>query len=356
MPHLYFTEDKRENLASGDASHGPSGAVGATQKEITSRRGRPEASVQGLVDRFTDMKAGRDENVLVALETRKLKAMWIYQNKRWVKRDVPREFPDGRMRFCTVTGGIIGLGGEINYHHKCSMCYYYSFSEQCWQKLPDMRTPRAGASCAEIKNMVVMVVGGRGGKEGDCVTCEILDIKRGQWFPAAPLSTQFSSYKKTICVASGRIFILGMDVRTDKGYMTGLVEYDPVSDTFSKKASAPISTSSLETLTAVEDKMYVTKEGLSDVIFQYDSITDQWTELYSPSTLHNACFGCSAVPKGRSILLCGRISGGGEVGKHIEEFNTVTHKRKVLDICLPFGYYFATSFVGCVNASKVVTE
>ena len=184
MLHLHFTGDKCKNLASRDASHDLSGAVRTRQRQIRSRRDRPEASVQGLVDRFTDMKVGRDKNVLVALEIEKHKALWIYRNKRWVKQcDVPTDFPEEDMCFCSVTDGIIAIGGDINYHYKSPVCYYYSVSEQCWQKLPNMRTPRARASCAEIKNMVVMVVGGQSSKDGWVKVCEILDIKRGQRFP-----------------------------------------------------------------------------------------------------------------------------------------------------------------------------
>ena len=113
MSHLHFTEDKRQNLASGDASHGPLKAVRTRQRQIRRRGDQSEASVQGLVDQFTDMKVGRDKNVLVALEIKKHKALWIYQNQRWLKQcDFPTEFPKVDMCFCSVTGGIIALGGR----------------------------------------------------------------------------------------------------------------------------------------------------------------------------------------------------------------------------------------------------
>ena len=236
---------------------------------------------------------------------------------------------------------LLLLEGDKLPSQEFRVCYYYSVSEQSWQKLPDMRTPRARASCAEIKNMVVMVVGGQSRKDGWIKVCEILDIKHGQWFPVAPLPEQFSSFAK-ICVAAGRIFILGNDVC--------LFEYDPVSDAFSKKASAPIDDHLIGTLTAVEDKMYVIHQEDPCVIVQYDSTIDQWTRVCSPSTFGSACNGTIAIAKGRNVVVCGRTDrGGGISGKRIEEFDTVTHQWKKLDICLPFGYNFVTSFVACVN-------
>ena len=311
MSLLHFTEDKRENLASGGASHSPSGAVRTRQRQIVGRIDQSEASVQGLVDRFTDMKVERVENILVALEIRNHKALWIYQNKRWVKQcDVPTEFPETDMCFCAVTGGIIALGGEMNYHHKSSLCYFYSLSKQRWQKLLDMRTPRAGASCAEIKNMVVMVVGGRGAKEKCSVACEILDIKRGQWFPATPLPERFSSTAQ-IRVVAGRPFIF------EHGLLT---QYDPKSDTFSEKATLSVNTDSIQLLAAVENKMYVIVIDYT-CVFQYDSTTDQWTTINAPRMICLYCGGNTVIARGKNILLC-----VGEPRTKIEEFNTVTHQ------------------------------
>ena len=342
MSHLHFTEDKRENLASGDASHGPSGAVRTPQRQITSRRDQSEASVQGLVDRFTDVKAGEDENILFAMETRKQKAVWIHENTRWEKQcDIPTEFPEEWMSFCKVTGGIIALGGDINFHHKSSICYYYSFSEHCWQKLPDMRTARAGALCAEIKNMVVMVVGGLGNKEEWSVECEILDIKRNQWFPAASLPVFL--FEARICVVAGRTFIYGFNNHENARV---LFEYDPKSDKFSKKAPLP-RLRHIDSLAALENKMYGITDDVQSVI-QYDSATDQWTRISAPRKTHLDCAGIIATARGKNILLCGGNTDECRI-KTIEEFNTLTHQWRMLDIRLPFQYCVSTSFVTSVS-------
>ena len=297
---------------------------------------------QGLTDRFQLLEAGGGkQNILIAVRVREEKGgVWILEGSRWVKQcDVPNALPQYGVCFCAVADGLLAMCGQIN-EQASPVCCHYALSERRWRKLPDMITPKRYVKAVEISPMLVMVVGGYD-DEGNCTnTCDILDMKLGDWSSVKQLPRHFKRLR--VEVTDGRVFIMGQ-YGDDKAPNYELLEYHPSSDTYTTVQIDIPGSYGWEfwrsDMTAVAGKLYL----VGDINTEYDFTTQHVTQLPNPIT---SDYGRCATVIGKSILLCG---GRDKEYNAMEEYKTTTRQWKMMDVSLPFAFETGISFVANIS-------
>ena len=315
----------------------------ATLTTTSSQRDVGPKQREGLADKFQPLQAGGGEkDIVIAVDVNgKKPGVWVLEGSQWVKRcDMSTDLPEWGVCFCAVLDGLLAMGGKwIMDNHNSPLCYYYSLSQRRWRKLPDMITPKHTAEVVEISPMLVMVVGGFVDEVNHTNTCEVLDMKRGEWFPVKPLPKHIKRVR--VAATDGRVFIMGLcGDYTAPNYE--LLEYQPSSDTYT---TVQINRPELDCLqfdnsdmAAVSGKLYL----VGETNIEYDITTQHVTQLCKPKAYYNHR-GCCAM-RGKNILLC-----GGRAILHwwngMEEYNTTTRQWKMVDSSLPFTFDRRKSFV-----------
>ena len=354
---LLFSEHTQDGNHSRDPVSHASGSAPSPHQKAGGKEHRE------MADKFKRMEAsGGTEDLLLAVDlSHNTRAVWILQHNLWIKQgNVPTDFPEKGVCFCAVSGGLVGMGGEISYHRKSAKCYHFSISTCQWRKLPDMITPRTDASAAEFQAMVVMVVGGRESKDHDSSVCEMLDVRTGQWSTIASLPEPF--ILPLVSAANGKVFILkhldGQPCHQQLWQQNApepepgfcLIQYDPVSDTHTKKC--PLLVNAIDYMAydtvAKGDKVYL----LGKIDAEYNCRSNQWRVLHIESgtvsytnltgnDIKYFCTSLSATVRGENILLCG----GHTSCDTIVEYNPATRRKELWDIRLPFPFSYVRSYV-----------
>ena len=293
---------------------------------------------QGLVDQFQLLEAGEGKtDILIAVHVEGEKCgVWTLGGSHWVKQcDVPKDLPEWRVCFCAVADGLLAMGGKIS-NQDSPACYHYSLSERRWRMLPDMITPKSDAQAMEISPMVVMVV--------ECYhdTCEILDIRQGEWSPVKPLPIHFKNVRAS--ATDGRAFIIGL-YGNNFAPNYELLEYHPSSDTYTQvQIDIPRSGHTLfhdSAMAAVAGKLYL----VGRINIEIDITAQCVTQLPKPKATYQECY---ATARGKNILLY-----GGRDEDHswdaVEEYNTTTRKWNMTDIVLPVRFLFRQTFAASIS-------
>ena len=279
-------------------------------------------------------------DILIAIHlTGEKRGVWILEGSRWVKQcDVPKDLPEDRACFCAMADGLLAMGGRIN-KQTSPACYHYSLSEKRWRKLPDMIKTKKYAEAVEISPMLVMVVAGYDDKGNRTNTCEILDMKLGEWSSVKPLPGHIKHVR--VAATDGRMFIMGQ-YGDDSAPNYELHEYHPSSDTYtSVQIDIPGSYASQFYWSGVAGKLYV----VGGINMEYDITTQCITQLPEPKASY---FGCSVTVRGKNIVLC-----GGYANEHrwnaMEKYNTTTKQWTMIDVSLPFEFERGESFVASIS-------
>jgi len=163
-----------------------------------------------------------------------------------------------------------------------------SAQEYTWTQKTDMPTPRWNLATAVVDGKIY-AIGGRSSEPGASSepsavalsTVEEYDPVTDTWTRKADMPTVRSSLSAS--VVSGRIYAIGG--QSSEGYvsLSTVEEYDPVTDTWTRKADMPTERRNL-TSYALNGKVYAIGgapsahwSGLS-IVEVYDPATDTWTE------------------------------------------------------------------------------
>ncbi|MHC4534121.1 MAG: Kelch repeat-containing protein [Planctomycetota bacterium] len=163
-----------------------------------------------------------------------------------------------------------------------------------WKQKADMLTPRWCHTSAVV-NGRIYVFGGSTSEPDDEVlsSVEEYDPVTNTWTRKADMLTGRTNMIGSSAVVNGKIYVIGGD---DNVVWGGPIveEYDPVTNTWTRKADMPTSRWSLATC-AVDDKIYAIGGGGNGwaglkVVEQYDPVTDIWTRKTDmPAGLWGLC-------------------------------------------------------------------
>ena len=255
------------------------------------------------------------------------------------------ELPTHRQSFSTavVDGKIYLIGGTLFEHARgvrrdpgpgiwrgpfgMSLMEVYDPETDAWQKLADMPTIRAGAKTAVVDGKIY-VMGGYAGKDNQGVNfkflkaVEMYDPQTDTWVRKQDLSIPRIQFG--VGVVAGKIYAIGglIDPKEKKPGLQGrtdLVEvYNPVSDTWTKRADMPTRRDGLATA-VIDDTIYaIGGSGWPQVgaggpalgtIEVYEPRTNRWTKRPDMPNLRRSF---------RTVVIADKIYliGGSTVGAH----------------------------------------
>ena len=178
-----------------------------------------------------------------------------------------------------------------------------------WTKKADMPTPRWLYTSAVVNGKIYIIGGSTSEPDAKALsTVEEYDPVTNTWMRKADMPTIRTDMIGSSAVVDGKIYVIG-------GYNGGnswgsptVEEYDPVTDTWTRKADMPTPRWSLATC-SVDGKIYAiggapnSIRGLN-VVEQYDTTTDTWMRKADMPTGVWAL--CTCVVSGKIYALGGR--------------------------------------------------
>ncbi|MBM3235253.1 hypothetical protein FJZ31_03030 [Candidatus Poribacteria bacterium] len=221
-----------------------------------------------------------------------LSSISFAQEDTWTRKT---DMPTPRLNLSTsVVGGkiyAIGGGKDIYSLQDYSTVEEYNPATDTWIRKADMPTPR-GAHSASVVDGKVYVIGGGGALSDGAMesfldfpplsTVEVYDPATDTWAKKADMPTARGALSTS--VVNGRIYAIG-GVTTTKptttiSTLSTVEEYDPTTDTWTKKADIPIPRQGLST-SVVNGKIYAiggSAGGVVSTVEEYDPVTDIWTK------------------------------------------------------------------------------
>ncbi len=196
------------------------------------------------------------------------------------------DMPTGRGGLATVAvdGKIYAIGGNPDGSNVISTVEEYDPVTDEWTKKADMPTERHALS-ASVVNGKIYAIGGGGENTGSLSTVEEYDPVTDKWTGKADMPT--ARYYLSTSVVNGKIYAIGGGVRSIGPYLSTVEEYDPVTDTWAKKADMPTPRGGLST-SVMNGKIYAIggsheRYGTNDytglsTVEEYDPATDTWTK------------------------------------------------------------------------------
>jgi N-acetylneuraminic acid mutarotase len=208
----------------------------------------------------------------------------------WTKKT---NMPTARLSLSTVAvnGKIYAMGGTIppdGKDHTSRLEEYDPVTDK-WTKKADMPGERYGLSASAV-NGRIYAIGGR--HFGVRSTVEEYNPSTDGWAKKADMPT--ARFSLSTSVVNGKIYAIGggyttgalMKEGTDLSFLSTVEEYDPMTDTWTKKADMPTPRIGLCT-SVVEGKIYAIGgshewHGGNDftclsIVEEYDPVTDTWT-------------------------------------------------------------------------------
>ncbi len=231
----------------------------------------------------------------------------------WTKK---ADMPTGRafLGASVVDGKIYAIGGgtALKGGTKPAAVEEYDPATDTWTKKSDMPVPIDGLSTSVVNGKIYAIGGfvtGGGGGEITVSTVEEYDPATDTWTKKADMPT--ARGLASTSVVNGKIYVVG-GVTTDAWPAFSTVEeYDPVTDTWTKKADMPAPSTS--STSVVDGKIYafggVDRRGGDPLstLFQYDPATDTWAAK-DDMTVRMSGMGTSVVD-GRIYVIGGTSAG-----------------------------------------------
>jgi len=186
--------------------------------------------------------------------------------------------------------------------------------EYTWTQKADMPTPRMTHTSAVVNGKIYVIGGWTSESDPDArvlSTVEEYDPVTNTWTRKADMPTARGDMVGSSPVVDGKIYVIGgyggVSLVSPTGSPT-VEEYDPATDTWTRKADMPTPRWSLATC-AVDRKIYAIGGAPSsftglNVVEQYDPTTDTWTRKANMPT---GVWGlCACVVNGKIYALGGR--------------------------------------------------
>jgi N-acetylneuraminic acid mutarotase len=166
---------------------------------------------------------------------------------------------------------IYSIGGESSDYYNVVECF--DISSNTWSTRSSMPTARSGL-IAEAVNNRIYAIGGASDPNGYLKIVEEYNPTTDTWSSKTSMPT--GRQRAASVVLNGLIYVLGgLNMGMSSGWVLSIVEaYDPVSNTWTSKASMPIARSQF-TAQVVNGKIYV-MGGESPIVCEYNPTTDSW--------------------------------------------------------------------------------
>jgi N-acetylneuraminic acid mutarotase len=235
---------------------------------------------------------------------------------------IKADMPTARMFFgtCVVEGKIYAIGGQSP-AGTFSTVEEYDPVTDTWATKAEMPTARCGLSTSVVDGKIYAIGGvtywdqtGR----APLATVEQYDPSTDTWTKKADIPTARSWLSTS--VVGGKIYAIGGS-QAGFNVLSTVQEYDPVSDTWKSKARMPTARDGLST-SVVDGKIYaIGGYGGYFAVEQYDPVTDIWTRKTSIPT--GRCDLRTSVLDGK-IYAIGGIKEDFEVLSVVEEYDPLT--------------------------------
>lgn len=197
---------------------------------------------------------------------------------RWI---VKHDMPTARFSLGVSAehGKIYALGGHKGQASYSAVEEYNAASDK-WENRIDMPTPRTAFATAVVKGKLY-VIGGTAMGVPKLAVIEEYDPATDKWARKRDLPNPRSSF--AAAVVNDKIYVFGGRLSGDEyqqEHSPMLEEYDPATDTWTRKADIPTPRFQLAGA-ALNGKIYAiggrTQAGPSTLVEQYDPQTDKWT-------------------------------------------------------------------------------
>jgi N-acetylneuraminic acid mutarotase len=220
------------------------------------------------------------------------------------------DMPTGRLWHTSsvVDGKIYALGGRATE----TLTTEYDPLTDTWTTKTPMPTARFCHSTSVVDGKIYVIGGIRAVYTSPLSIVEEYDPVTDIWTTKTRMPTARHSHASA--VVDGKIYVIGGGGSSALwgSFRRTVEEYDPLTDTWSKKADMPTARIFFST-NVVDGKIYaiggvlVTKAGLSTVE-EYDPLTDTWTTKTPMPTARN--LHASAVVDGKIYIIGGGPEGG----------------------------------------------
>lgn len=220
-----------------------------------------------------------------------------------------------------VMGGTYPTGGAV------SQVDEYDPLLNTWITKSNMLTPRWGVAAISASNSYLYTVGGYTSES--LATVEAYDAASDVWSMKTPMLTA----RQTLGLVqsdNGKIYAIGGGiVNGNLALATDVVEeYDPVTDTWTSRTSMPTARGGLGVAKADNGKIYAIGGFTSEPDFvtlatveEYDPATDTWTTKNSMPTPR---FHLSVVADNGKIYAIGGTNRTGDIFDVVEEYDPLT--------------------------------
>ncbi len=200
----------------------------------------------------------------------------------WANR---ADMPTGRTILSTsvVNGKIYAVGGMVDIVTGTNSVEEYNPATNGWTRKANMPTARY-ALTTSVVNGKIYAFGGSNG-QWELAVVEEYDPVKDAWTKKADMPT--ARYHQSTCAVNGRIYAIGGMLQRVEMFFPTVEEYDPVTNTWTRKADMPTARSHLST-SVVKGKIYAIggtnhRNDTNDynglkVVEEYDPATDTWTK------------------------------------------------------------------------------
>jgi N-acetylneuraminic acid mutarotase len=208
-----------------------------------------------------------------------------------------------------------------------------SLSQQSWQVIASMNTPRFNFSMVALQNATVLAIGGQDFNLNSIGSCEIFDPASGIWTFTSPLSVP-RGRGRAVVLSNGNVAIIGGQTSADVA-QTALIEiYNPATNLWSNGGNLLVARQN-ETATYVNDStIYVvgglTEEGVTSECEVYNSITNTCQPI-APMQLARHDHMTTLLSNGDLLVVGGRDGGAGsDYFNECEIYNPSTNTWTVI--------------------------
>ncbi|ODS41139.1 MAG: hypothetical protein A7315_02135 [Candidatus Altiarchaeales archaeon WOR_SM1_79] len=241
------------------------------------------------------------------------------------------DMPTARLGLGTalVDGKIYAIGGLRTEIQPLSTVEVYDPTTNTWTEKTHMPTARGTFGCAVVDGKIYAIGGGVTGSY-NLSTVQMYDPATDTWTRKASMPTPRS------CVAAstvnGKIYVIG-GTKGESGILAGIStveEYDPATDTWTRKKDMPTPRWSLGTC-VVDGMIYaiggnIQYPNIASAVEVYDPSTDNWTKKTSMPTARYSL--ATSSVNGTIFAFGGWRASGGDWGdpmyKKVEAYDPIT--------------------------------
>jgi N-acetylneuraminic acid mutarotase len=199
---------------------------------------------------------------------------------QWIER---ANMPTARDSAClsVIDGKIYALGGMVEQNGPIfSTVEMYDPNTDKWTKKADMFTPKQEFT-AGVANGKIYVFGGAWA--AGIPTVEEYDPIKDKWIKKGDMPIQMGWGPKHAPTVNGKIYVIGGWKNRGGPGLSTVIEYDPGTDSWIKKADMPTARAFLA-VTDVSGMIYAIGGGetlgsLLSTVEKYDPLTDTWSKV-----------------------------------------------------------------------------